>query len=579
MEDSAGLVSVGALGIGSQLVANRLRIPAILLLLASGVVAGPVLGLVEPDELLGELLFPVVSLGVAVVLFEGGLGLRLAELREQRSVILRLVSIGVVVTWGAGTAVALLVLDVPDDVAVLVAAVLVVSGPTVVLPLLREVEPREPGASVLRWEGILIDPVGAILAIAVLEAIVEQDDVGTAAVRMATTFAAGSVVGVAAAALLAVALARHWVPDQLHNPVTLVTLLAGFEAANAVRPEAGLMAATVAGVALANQRHAAVAHITEFGESLGLLVVSSLFVLLAARIDLDEVVEFLPASLAILAVLVLVARPLGVLLSTAGSSLAWPDRAFIAWMAPRGIVAASVSSLFALRLEQEGIDAGTIVPVTFTVIAGTVVLYGLTARPVAKLLHVARLDPGGVAVVGGEPWVRQVAESLVELEVPVLLITSDDQQAAAAAEAGVLAYKGSLDAEELEDVLQLVRPSVALGLSRSEEINARALARLSQPVGRANLYLLPLEESARADGGKGVSFVARTPFDRSASHQTIDRLLEEGARVAVVPAEELDRERELPLLAVDGGGRVRVLERSSTQPGDGEQVVALRSPG
>src|SRR5690606_31324501 len=132
--------------------------------------------------------------------------------------------------------------------------------------------------------------------------------------------------------------------------------------------------------------------------------------------------------------------------------------------------------------EQEGIDAGTIVPVTFTVIAGTVVLYGLTARPVAKLLHVARLDPGGVAVVGGEPWVRQVAESLVELEVPVLLITSDDQQAAAAAEAGVLAYKGSLDAEELEDVLQLVRPSVALGLSRSEEINARALARLSQPV-------------------------------------------------------------------------------------------------
>ncbi|MFZ8999443.1 MAG: cation:proton antiporter, partial [Ilumatobacteraceae bacterium] len=370
------LAVIVGVGMAAQWLAWRTQIPSIILLLVSGLLLGPVLGVIDPDALLGGTLFPIVSLSVALILFEGGLDLPPRELRSTGTVARRLITVGAVITflvaaWGAEQ-----LFDMSRGAAAVMAAVLVVPGPPVVGPLLRFVRPSGRTGPILRTESILIDPIGATAALVAFEAAL-TDDTGDALASVlgviGLTLAAGIGIGFGLAVLVDHGLRRFLIPDQLGNPIALATVVVGFVISNEVQEEAGLLTVTVMGIWLARRETAAVRQLLEFNESIRTLLISALFILLAARIETDALQDVVVPSLLFLALLVFVARPLSVLASTVRTELGWRERVFLMTMAPRGIVAASVSAIFALRLEEEGIrGAELIVPVMFLVIIATI---------------------------------------------------------------------------------------------------------------------------------------------------------------------------------------------------------------
>ncbi len=455
------LTSIVVLGVATQWIAWRLRLPGILLLLLVGFAIGPgtewlaqhgILRarFLSPDQLFGDLLLPAVSLSVALILFEGGLTLRLRELTSAGPVIWRLVSMGAAVTWGISALLAHIVLRLDWPIALLLGAILMVTGPTVIGPLLRHVRPIGQVGPVLKWEGIVIDPIGAMLAVLVFEVISAGHfalvDVSWTII---TTLITGTTVGFIAAGILVLMLRKHWVPDVLHSPLTLMLALAGFEAANLVKHESGLFAVTLMGVVLANQRLARVRHIMEFKETLTILLISALFVVLGARLELAQLGMIGWGSLAFIALLVLVVRPLAAALCTLGSSLSLRERFFVGAMAPRGIVAAAVSSVFALRLRTEQLPgAEQLVPQTFAVIIGTVSIYGLAAPWVARKIGLARPGASGFLIVGANRVARTIAEAIHAEGYEVLLVDTNSQNAQAARLAGLPVAFGSINSQE-----------------------------------------------------------------------------------------------------------------------------------
>ena len=584
----SGLAAILIFGIGAQLLAGHLRVPSILLLLPAGVIAGPVLGLLHPDELFGELLFPLISLAVGVLLFEGGLSLCLDELRPVRSVVGRLVTVGVLATWLIGGFAAMLVFELPAQQALLLSGVLSVSGPTVVIPLIRQIRPREPIGTILRWEGIVIDPVGALLALVVLNVIVQRGEtVWSTGLSVLLTIVAGTLAGLGAAWILALGLRTFTIPDHLQNPVALLLAVAAFVVADLVRSEAGLFATTVMGIAVANQRMAPTSHITEFQEELGPLLLAGLFVVLGARVELDSLPANLLPALVLVVVLTVIARPIAVWTSTIGAGLQLAHRAMLAVVAPRGIVAAAVASLFALRLEEHGTAFADLVPATFLVIGGTVVLAGVLAPIAAPRLDVARSEPTGIALVGSEPWLLDAAHHLARLGATVLVVTPEGADPEAERPLGVDVYDGRLSDEALLDRLDEDGIGIALVASRNQELNQYALIRMVEGLGRDRVYLLPARETEHRGGsyedesrGSGAAFWARTPFGTDLHQTAIAVALDMGAEVTSYDSWVTLEHRDLPLVlfTIDASGAVRIHSQPSVQPERGARVIALELP-
>ena len=384
-----GLSAILVFGVVAQLIAGWLKLPSVLVLLVAGFIAGPVTGIVEPDVLFGELLFPGISLAVGLLLFDGGLQLKFKEIRELEGVIIRLVTVGVIVTWLVGALTINLVTDLDGRTALLAAAVLIVSGPTVVIPILRRILPDPPSGEILEWEGILIDPVGATIGVVTLGVVLQGDTIPGALGSIALTLVAGVGAGLIGAVLATAMLAKMSVPKLLRAPTALAAAVFSYTLANLIAPEAGLFATTVFGMCLANQAFTPVDDIAAFEEGIGVFALGSLFVILGARMPVQGVIDNLVPGLILLAVLVLIARPLAVLASTAGSAIERKDSLFLMALAPRGIVAAATASVFALEIDAEGLEGGeTIISLTFIVIIGAGMIYGLGAGPAGRRLGV-----------------------------------------------------------------------------------------------------------------------------------------------------------------------------------------------
>jgi NhaP-type Na+/H+ or K+/H+ antiporter len=512
-----GLGTIVVLGVGMQWVARRIRLPAILLLLASGLVVGPWLGIVDPDEIFGDSLFPIVSMAVALLLFEGGLGLDIADLRRRGArPVVQLVTLGVAITWALVSVVVGPLLDLPADLAVLLGALIVVSGPTVVGPLLRMARPREPTATILRWEGIVIDPVGATLALVVLKVVIGGDN---PVVEMVLTAVVGSAVGVVAAALLVLALRTFAVPDDLEPAVTFMLVIAAYVGGELLLEEGGLFAATAFGVALANQSWVQVRRIAAFGHDVGVLVLGGLFVVLAARVSPQDFNGVIAPTLVLVAFLVLVVRPIVGWACTSGARLHLADRVFVGALAPRGIVAAATSSLFALRLDQAGHDDGRIEAIVFVVIAGTCLVYGLLCAPLARRLGVAEPEPSEVLLVGSQPWVLELADALGELDVEVVVLASGQVDASDAGRRWRLITTSPLS-ESFAVALERVRSAVVVSLDDAH--NAVVVARALEVLPRREVYVLPTDHHQDTTS---VEPVAATGFD---------------AELAVLPESEME---------------------------------------
>ena len=488
------LCGLATAGFACQWFAWRLRLPAILFLLGAGILAGPTLGWIDPDAMFGHLLTPIVSVAVAIILFEGSLTLKLSEIRDHGSVVRNLVTVGVVVTWAIAGFAAYYLLGWDPYLAALFGAVVTVSGPTVVMPLLRAVRPSANVSSILRWESILIDPLGAILALLVFDVIVSMQagsGFGHIAIAVAVIAAAGTVFGAAGGYLFGLAVRNRVIPDLLRDYAALAAVLTVFGIAESLRAESGFLAVTIMGVWLANMRDVEIRDILDFKESITLLLLGALFILLAARLDVSEIMAIGGGALAVLAVLQFIAGPVRAFISAIGSPLNWRETLYLGWVFPRGIVAAAVSSLFALRLveiDYPGADA--LVPLVFAVIIGTVVLQSITAKPVARLLGVLEPEPTGVLVVGGNPVGRMLAKALQDAGRRVRVADSHWASVRDARMMGLPVFYGSPVSRYAERALDLTGLGTLIALSRRPGLNELACVRFAPEFGRDHVFVL-----------------------------------------------------------------------------------------
>jgi NhaP-type Na+/H+ or K+/H+ antiporter len=529
-----GIALILVLGIGAQWLAWRLRLPSILLLLLTGFLAGPVTHLVNPDALLGELLLPLVSLSVALILFEGGMSLRIADLQQSGHVVRNLVSIGAIATGVIAAVSARYVLGLNWPLASLLGAFLLVTGPTVIGPLLRFVKPTGAVGPILRWEGIVIDPIGAMIAVLVFEAIHVTGEHHTATIlafQAVKTIGIGSAAGVLAASALMLMLARFWIPDHLQNPVALAVVMAAFVVSNYVQPESGLFSVTVMGVFLANQKKARVHHIAEFKETLSLLLISSLFITLGARLQLPNLMRAAPRGLVFLAILILIARPIAVAISTVRSGLTWREKAFLAAMAPRGIVAAAVASVFSLRLRQAGVPGSELlVPYTFVVIIGTVIVYGLTSGPIGRALGLASRSASGCLIVGAHALAREIGGALRDAGLQILLVDTNRAEIQKARLAGMPTHYGSILATDVQENIELSGIGRLLAMTPSDEVNSLATLHFMRVFGRSEAYQLATSKPKRT-GAVADELRGRPLFGADRTLNELTDFLEAGAVV------------------------------------------------
>ncbi len=419
---------IGVLGAGAQWIAWRTGRPAIVFLLAVGIIAGPVLGLLDPHKDFGELQQPIIKLAVAVILFEGGLQLNFRDLREAGSSVRRLIFLGVPLGWLFCTAAVHYGAGLNWELSALFGGILVVTGPTVIGPMLRAINvPRRVGDT-LKWEAIINDPIGALLAITIYAlmtfeggAINETDILLDVAIASIGAGFLGFVLGMA----VTWAFPRGHVPEFLKAPLLLVIVIAAFVAADTLQHESGLITVTVMGVVMANRQTFSTVAIRRFKEDLSVLLIAGVFILLSATLDW-EIISYLKVRFILfLLLLMFLARPATVLISLLGTDMPWKERLFIAWIAPRGIVAVAITGLFALRLTQEGIPgAQLLVPLAFTTAIVTIVAHGFTAHLWARYLDIERGEGNGLLLIGVNPWSISLAEALRKHDVPVTIADS-----------------------------------------------------------------------------------------------------------------------------------------------------------
>ena len=488
------LALIGVAGAASQWIAWRVKLPSILLLLAAGIFLGPILGVLKPDELLGDILFPIVSIAVAIILFEGGLTLDRDELRGHGAVVRNLLVIGVLSTWLLIASTVHLLFDLAWPLAFLFGSIGVVTGPTVIKPLLKIVRPKRNVSRVLRWEGILVDPIGAMLAILVFEYIVETESGGglfDVIVVMFSLIGIGLVAGAFFGFLLVWMIRNRHLPDFLVESTTLLTVIAAFAVAEFLQHEAGLITVTVMGALLANSKGVRLQEILHFKENLSVLLISALFVLLAARLEIAAVVNLGFAALAFLVIIQFLIRPLSVWLCTIGAGWSWQERVVLGWIAPRGIVAAAISSLFVLRLESVDIDsAKVLVPLAFVLIIGTVVFQSLTAKFVADKLGVSDPEPNGVLIVGANAVAQRIGLALKSAGVEVLLIDRNKEHVRKSRQNGLTTFYGHVTSAYAESHLDLTGIGCVLALSRNQDLNFLAAMHFRDEFGTSNIYLI-----------------------------------------------------------------------------------------
>ena len=535
----------------------------------------------------------MVSLAVAVILFEGSLTLRREDIRDHGAVVRRMVGIGSLVSAAAAGSAAYFFAGFGWELAALFGALMTVTGPTVVIPMLRSIRPTAAVAHVLRWEGIIIDPLGALFTVLVFQFIVASSagDVLAVLVLFAEIAGVGLVAGLTAGFLLGTVLRRHWLPEYLINVVTLSLVLLVFAGANVLAEESGLLAVTVMGILLANMRDVPVAHILNFKETLSILLVSALFVILAARIDPLAFQRLGWGAVAVFLVMQFIGRPLKVSLATLGSSLTWQERLLIAWVGPRGIVAAAIAALFALRLESVGVpQADLMVPLVFGIIIATVVVQGSTSRWLAGRLGVAEPEPRGFLVVGANPVARAITSELQALGYDCLLADSARDNIRDARLAGLRTFYGNAVSEYADRRLDLVGIGRLLGLSPDPDQNALAAMRYRSEFGPGEIYTLQSSVDVEGSQRRALSraFPGRRLFAGDVSYASLSRMLKSGAEVrttklsATFDFDDFVRKhwkRAVPLFAITPKGQLRVfVAGSELAPEEGWRVVALVEP-
>ena len=572
-----GVGLILALAVGSQVLASRLRIPAIIVLLPAGFVAGALTSDVNPQNLLGPAFEPLVSLSVAVILYDAGLSLDMRKLKgHTRKVVIRLIVLGVLITTALAASVAAPLLGMSRGAALMLGIILVVSGPTVVGPLLNFVRPTERLQQVLIWEGSLIDPVGGILGALVFHAVSASTSKGPGSQlgQFAASVGVGVAGGVIGTALLWLLLRKLRLGELLGTTAQLATVIAVAAACDVIREDTGLIAAIFMGLALANRRGFDIPSRRPFFETLVQLIIGVLFISISATVTPASLRHLLLPTLALVAVLVLVARPIVAFASTLGTDLNKGERAFIGWMAPRGIVAAATASTFGAGLAAKGIGgAAKILPATFVVIVATVTLYGLTAALAARRLGVSRPSRTRPLLVGGAAWVVDLGRALQSAGLEVVMWAGLDQQREQIRRAGLELAPGELLAAATGRGARLEGITAVLLLTDEDDFNALASVLLAETVEGRVYRLAPPQ---RSHGVVAPYTTGEILFAKGMTRPAVTKRYQDGARIVahgtdgVLPAGQ-----DLLFVVRADGQLVPVTQTSTPTPQPGDTLVSL----
>jgi NhaP-type Na+/H+ or K+/H+ antiporter len=521
MLELAGIIILGIL---AQWFAWKLKIPAILPLILIGLLVGPIAAEFLSDDgskwiepiwngenglFPGEGLYYFVSLAISIILFEGGLTLKRSEVKNVGQDITKLITVGAIVTFVTGALAANYIFNLPWQISFLFSALIIVTGPTVITPILRNIPLKKDVSAVLKWEGILIDPIGALVAVLVFEFISVEGDSGftkTALIEFGKIVLFGTTFGFTFAHALAFAINKKFIPHYLLNVVSLSVVLLVFVESEIFAHESGLLAVVVMGMVLGNSKLDNLKELLYFKESLSVLLISILFILLAANINIEELMLLYDWKTAILfAIVVFVIRPLGVFLSTRGSKLKINEKLFISWVGPRGIVAAGIASLFGSKLIKQGVEgAEYITPLVFMIVLGTVLLNATTARIFAKIVGVFLKNSEGILIIGASRVSRIIGEYLEKNGRHVVLIDSNENNVNKSKEMGLEAINTNIYSEDLEDNIELNDVGYLMALTANSDINNFAINKFQNQFGENGAFRLisPYEMQDSANSPK-----------------------------------------------------------------------------
>ncbi len=492
------LLIILAAGLASQWLAWRIRLPAIVILIASGLVLGPVTGVIDfamaPEELT-----ELIGLGVAIILFEGGMDLKLGEFRRVGHGVARLTTIGPLLAWLLGALAGHFVAGLTWPVAIVLGAILVVTGPTVILPLLRQARLNKESASLLKWEGIVNDPVGVLLAVLAFQYFtISGEDWASVLLGLGKAVAVAALLGGLGGWLTGWFYRRGTVPTHLKPPMLMVLVLAAYWASNQVQHEAGLLTVTVMGLVIGNMQLVEREPLRRFKENLTVVLLSVLFIVIPTQLDASHLQLISISSVLFVLAVLFVVRPLTIALATIGAPMRWQDRLMMAWVAPRGIVAAATASIFGPALVAAGYpEAEVLMPLVFLVILVTVVVHGLTLGPLARRLKLAAEEENGLLIVGASDWTRALANVLKDLDIDVLIADGSWHRLKAVRMDGIGTYYGELLSEHAEHELEDEHLSYLLCATDNYYYNALVCKALGGEFGHHRTFqLAPPSESS-----------------------------------------------------------------------------------
>ena len=605
MLELAGIIILGIL---AQWVAWKFKIPAILPLILIGLLVGPIAAEFITDDgskwiepiwnereglFPGESLFYFVSLAISIILFEGGLTLKMAEIKNVGPVITKLISIGSIVTFfGAGIA-AYYIFELSWEISFLFSGLIIVTGPTVITPILRNIPLKKDVSAVLKWEGILIDPIGALVAVLVFEFI--SVDAGgeftkTALIEFGKIVLFGATFGFTFAHALNFIINKKWVPHYLLNVFALAAVLGVFVLSDAFAHESGLLAVVVMGMVLGNSKSPYLKDLLYFKESLSVLLISILFILLAANINYSDLLLIYNWKTVILfAIVVFAVRPIGVFLSTQGSKLKLNEKLFISWVGPRGIVAAGIASLFGLKLARNGVaGAEYITPLVFVIVLGTVLLNATTARLFAKLVGVFLTKSGGILIVGASKVSRLIGHYLESNGRHVVLIDSNQNNINKAKELGLEAINTDIYSQTLIDNIELNDVGYLMALTGNSDINKYAINKFGKQFGENGAFRL-VSSSEMADKNNNPKEGLFSHTDDFNSLSEVTRKYPSIQEIEIIDKEHLDdlikttnNDKDIiPLFIKDNEGELHIISSYNTEITDvekGYHLVYLGKP-
>ncbi len=619
LDPTAYLALVVVVAVIAQWTAWALKVPSILLLLVIGFLLGR---LVQPDDILGrDVLFAGVNLAVGIILFEGALTLRFRDIRDLKRPVIRLSTFTVVIAWVLISVSAWLVGFEPE-MSVLVGSILIVTGPTVIAPILRMIRPTRRVSSLLKWEGIIVDPIGAVLAVLVFQGMLQlrsDDPLPDLILALLLTLVLSLALGLGLGWVVGWLMYHHAIPDFLHGVFFVAVAVGALVASNAVQSESGLLTVTVMGIYLGNQKRLRLRLVEEFAEHLQVLFVGALFLVLAARITPSAIIDILPRALIFVVLLVVVVRPISIIVGLIGTKVSREERSLMLWMAPRGIVAAAIASVFGLQFSQAAQDtaveaaeatgeeadallsqaarlsdladqATDLVPLVFIVIVATVAIYGLGVGRLAERLGLAARSPQGVLFVGGQQWIVDTAKSLKAAGITTRLVSNEFPTTAQARRVGLDAVTANILSEFAVTDMELTSFKTLIAATPTDEVNATAAREFSKVLGQANVFqLVQREKPAGATSGRtdaAEHLMAPPCFSPTRTNSQLKDLLQRGfvvkhthltARFTRADFEHMWGEEIVYMFVLDDGDLDVVNDRMKV-PQKGVSIIALVPP-